>query len=77
VGGTRETKMITTLIRLIALVATAITYFSTYTLMENLGKNPLAEYGIWGIGSAIVLTIALVYLLNANKEEKDECSKDL
>lgn len=63
-----KNKVISVAVRVFALVCTATAYYCTAIFLDNLDKNPLASYGIWGMASAVGISFAVIYLINDNKE---------
>lgn len=63
-------RMFSYAVRFFALVATAVVCYCNTLFMENLDKNPLASYGIYGMSAAAGVTLAVIYLINDNKGTK-------
>lgn len=66
-GSQIKSKIISGAIRVLVAAAAVVTYYATFTALDQLGKNPLADLTIWGISSAIALSFGVIYLINDNK----------
>lgn len=60
-------RLLSVSVRVFALVCTAVACYANILFMENLGKNPLASVGIWGMAAAVGISFSVIYLINDNK----------